>query len=311
MPAAVVTTPPTAIVTEGPVGLAPVPVPGRRFRWPLRPFDRAHPVRATFGEPRAILNGGDRGEWSPVGAVGRRVLHTGIDITARDGTPVYAVQSGVAIRLGKGDGDAVEVGDFGYWHLDDPVPSGTRVTAFRTVLGTVQRGQGHVHLTRFQGVLPVNPLTVGGITPYEDHRAPLLLGLNAYAPDGSSVPLTRVRGPVTLAVRAEDVQDTGRRTGVYGLSYRVAPPGDTATPMTEVVRFDTLPTLPEANDVYTTRSARHTFSTRFWYRLTIRPVGDGTWHAERVAPGPWEVTVRAVDVRGNATERTFPITVVR
>jgi hypothetical protein len=266
-------------------------------------------VRATFGEPRAVLGGGDRGEWSPVWAVGRRVLHTGIDITAPDGTPVYAVQSGTAIRLGRGDGEAVAVGDFAYWHLDGAVPSGTRVVARRTVIGRVERGEGHLHLTRYAaGVLPVNPLALGGIGPYEDTAPPEILALNAYGADGRPQDPAAVRGPVVLAVRAHDVQSTGgARTGLYRLAYRVARPGDPAPPApVAVLRLDTLPPLPDANRVFTTRSARHIRLVRLWYRLTERPVPDGRWTPP--APGAWEVRVWAWDARGNVAERAFALT---
>src|SRR5918998_5601169 len=53
------------------------------YGWPLKPFDKQHPVRGFFGDPR-IEEGPHGGE----------SFHFGIDICAADGTPVYATISG-------------------------------------------------------------------------------------------------------------------------------------------------------------------------------------------------------------------------
>jgi hypothetical protein len=45
----------------------------------LEPFDRAHPVRGYFNDPR--ISGKSR------------AFHFGIDIAAANGTPVYAVRA--------------------------------------------------------------------------------------------------------------------------------------------------------------------------------------------------------------------------
>jgi len=51
------------------------------YPWPLKPFDRSHPVRGYFNDPR--ISGTSR------------AFHFGIDISAPNGTPVYAVRRGV------------------------------------------------------------------------------------------------------------------------------------------------------------------------------------------------------------------------
>src|SRR5512132_506344 len=51
------------------------------YGWPVKPFNRQHPVRAYLNDPR---NGdGDA-----------KSFHFGIDITAPTGTPVYAIAAG-------------------------------------------------------------------------------------------------------------------------------------------------------------------------------------------------------------------------
>src|SRR5438105_9460503 len=52
------------------------------YGWPVKPFDRQHPVRAFLNDPRIGGNGG-------------RAFHFGIDVAAPDGTPVYAVEGGI------------------------------------------------------------------------------------------------------------------------------------------------------------------------------------------------------------------------
>jgi hypothetical protein len=322
---AVPTQPPTPLLRAA-HAYGEASVPWKTFPWPIRPFHRQHPIRATFGEPRGLtdiglaMRGANRAlalrAADQIAAGGERILHTGVDIEAPDGTPVYAVRSGVAETGGIGYDRHVIVGGFGYWHLANAVPSGTRVVALHTVLGTVYPGQHHVHLTRFAGGVPVNPLVAGGFRPYRDTAAPLIGPLKAYAPTGRRVPLRRLSGPVVLAVRAADVQSLGgAHTGVYRLRWVLLPWRGRSRALIRpesVVRFNALPLPPIGNLLYTVGSGRHHFTTDFWYRLTDRsPSGDGFLHAERLAPRLYRLGVEAYDERGNGARRVFVIRVVR
>ena len=296
-----------------------------RFGWPVKPFDQPHVLRATFGEPRGLLDAGVNAtgrtraqrltQANQLLPIGRRVIHSGVDIVAPDGTPVYAVESGVAQAGGSGYDQYVLIGRFGYWHLANLVPTGTQVTAFVTVIGTVYPGQQHVHLTRFATPgHPVNPLLGGGLQPYADTAAPIIDRLAAFDPRGRSVPLAALRGPVVLAVHSSDIQSDGStRTGLYSLRYSVEPVGGgtSAVSSTETFRFDVLPSQAAGDAAYTLGSTRHKFETRFWYRLTDRsPSADGFLHTERLAPGDYRLVAVAADARGNQARRGFPITVV-
>src|SRR3954452_3328762 len=62
------------------------------YRWPLKPFNKPHPVRANFGDPRTIfdLSLFTNGLAGP----GDFQFHNGVDIAAPDGTAVFPVMSG-------------------------------------------------------------------------------------------------------------------------------------------------------------------------------------------------------------------------
>ena len=51
------------------------------YGWPVKPFDEQHPVRGFFCDPR-------------IGAKGGKAFHFGVDVSAPDGTAVYAVEGG-------------------------------------------------------------------------------------------------------------------------------------------------------------------------------------------------------------------------
>src|SRR4029079_9548164 len=85
------------------------------YPWPLEPFDRAHPVRGYFNDPR--ISGSSR------------AFHFGIDIAAPNGTPVFAV-AGVTGHLENPRAVSVAAAgvEFGYWHIVPAVTHLQRVS---------------------------------------------------------------------------------------------------------------------------------------------------------------------------------------
>src|SRR4051794_13998141 len=92
-------------------GLSPVGASAATsYNWPVKPFDRAHPVRANFGDPRTTFAGPATPATLMTGG-GTFAFHFGIDISVPDGTAVYSVSSGVVNLIGARD-VAVRAGGF-------------------------------------------------------------------------------------------------------------------------------------------------------------------------------------------------------
>src|SRR3954454_10763171 len=127
-------------------GLA-LPGPASAYGWPLKPFANQHPIRAYFNDPRIELD-----VFS---------FHFGIDISAPDGTPVYAVVGGVAhvqpdsVAIDAGGGDV-----FGYWHVTPEVRQGEAVAEHQRI-GTIIPGWGDVHFAESVGGGYANPVRAG------------------------------------------------------------------------------------------------------------------------------------------------------
>jgi hypothetical protein len=180
--------------------------------WPLKPFHRQHPLRAGLNELRPGS------------------LHVGLDIQARNGQPVYAVQPGIAqVLTAAGPNARVQVGNYVYWHLAPSVVTGEAVVPFKTVLGTVLRGYGHIAFSELNSAGDyVNPLRPGGIVlqPYAD-RAPPEIAKPSVAAGGQVI------------VPAYDPQTVVRRTtyttpvlAPAALAYRLyAADGAPVTPL--------------------------------------------------------------------------------
>jgi hypothetical protein len=132
--------------------------PGAIAGWPLKPFHSQHAIRAGINELRPAN------------------FHVAVDIEANNFQPVYAIQSGYASIRYPGTGDVnVDVGSFYYWHIDPTVSNGQYVVAYRTVIGHVLYGFGHVALSEGSTSDYLNPLRPGGsLQPYKDSEPPII-----------------------------------------------------------------------------------------------------------------------------------------
>jgi hypothetical protein len=147
------------------VGCTP---PGTIPGWPITPFHRQHAIRAGINELRPAN------------------FHVAVDIEASNYQPVYAIQSGYASPAATGSyGDyKVTVGSFTYWHIVPTVTSGQHVTAYKTEIGAVEHGFGHLAFQEGGDNGYLNPLRPGGdLRPYTDTEPPII-GVPHVFPDG-------------------------------------------------------------------------------------------------------------------------------
>jgi len=164
---------------------------GKAYCWPLKPFDQMHPVRAYLNDPRM--------------ADGSRAFHFGLDISAPDGTAVYAVEDGTVDMEGA-QNVAVIATDrartFGYWHLVPAVKQSQRVHKGE-LLGHIAKGWEHVHFAERSAGEYINPLRSGGLAPFEDRRPPQVQRI-VCSRGGQEIDPNKLSGAVDVIVEAFD-----------------------------------------------------------------------------------------------------------
>jgi hypothetical protein len=257
----------------------------------LKPFDRQHPVRAYFNDPRH-------------GKEGNRSFHFGIDISAPDGTPVYAVAGGT-VHLSSARAVAVDHGArvTAYWHIVPVVRHRQRVRK-QQLLGHIEAPWAHVHFAEMVDRRYVNPLRPGALEPYVDTTTPTIAGLRV-ARDGRPMESSVVRGRVDLVVDAFDT-----------VPLRVAAP------------WNDLPVTPVLLRWRVLRGARPVVrwrtgvdfrlgllpKERFWsvYAPPTHKNGPNSpgrycfylahgWDTRALTPGTYRLEIAAIDTDGNET----------
>jgi hypothetical protein len=169
-----------------------VPEPLPPYAWPIKPFNRQHPVRGYLNDPR-------------IGGGGGTAFHFGIDVSCPDGTAVYAVEGGtVHLEGGRAVGVVSSGGrrSFGYWHIVPTVIHLQQVRP-RQLLGHVDDGWGHVHFAERQGRRYVNPLRARALAPFVDASSPRVERL-WFERNGATIDADRVTGVVDLVAEAWD-----------------------------------------------------------------------------------------------------------
>jgi murein DD-endopeptidase MepM/ murein hydrolase activator NlpD len=266
-----------AIVAAGVVALS-APALARAYGWPVKPFDRQHAVRGAFDDPRF-----------------GRFFHFGVDIVARDGSAVYAVESGTVFTYS----DAVAVRrpggrEFSYWHVRATVPEHSFVKKGERI-GVVRAGFGHVHFAEFDGRTYVNPLRRGALTPFRDTTVPFVGPIDVRLSDGA----------VTATVEAFDlpamVLPAPWRNAIWTpetVRWRLLESGVPVVPWTIAADFSRFQPAGRYTSVYApgTRQNRPNRPGRYVFWLT---------HRLSLLDGSYALQVRASDTRGNTGRGAF------
>src|SRR5437868_9364213 len=291
------------------------------YGWPVKPFDKQHPVRGSFGDPRSVFHGPP----TMLGLISSSCAcsyHQGIDISATDGTAVYPVRSGAVtivtaqwIQVDSGNGAA-----FQYWHINPSVQRGDHVSQDETVLGHIVKGAEHIHLTQLQDAKPVNPLAPANIGPYTDTTVPDVGAITFRARDtGPELMPEYLHGRVEIVAKAWDTPAIpvpgiwhGLPVTPAHLTFHIArlPQRRVVVPETDAV--DVRRSLPFTPDMWHTyaRGTHMNFvqmgSRRYWFQpgSYLFKLTPGGFDTRRLKDGAYELTVTAWDTAGNHSSAT-------
>ncbi len=276
------------------------------YGWPVKPFFRQHPVRGFLGDPRI----GRDGPGLPI----TRSIHFGIDVSAPDGTPVYATQSGTVVANALHP-DVLEIhgpgGIFEYWHIVPAVAPGTHAVAYTTVLGRIGKGWGHVHFSERRVGTYVNPLRPGALSPYRDTTKPQVHAIG-FERDGAGLGRVDLAGRLDLVVEATDETPVpvpapwhDRPVTPAVIRWRLVGSHARTSPWQTAV--DVGATLPRAafDGVYApwTRQNRPYRNGRYRFYL------QRGWNSAAVANGRYRIEVVVADTRGNRSRASATFTV--
>ena len=274
----------TALATSG---------PALSYGWPVKPFHQQHAVRAYFGDPRIGSDG--RGGQS-------RTLHFGVDVSAPNGTPVYAVTSGrISLHpLHPSEVVLVESGGvtYEYWHIVPSVRSGYAV-AYRTVLGHIEKPWAHVHFAERHGSTYVNPLRPGALAPYRDSTAPAVRALVVRHDRGGGLDLVADAFDTTPMAVAAPWNDKPVAPAL--VEWRLRRKGTAKTIWSAAVDFRTILPRCSFDTVYDAKTSQNHASTTGDYRFVL----VHGWHGA----GTYVLDVRVADTAGNTATRSLTFTV--
>lgn len=264
------------------------------YGWPVKPFNRQHPVRAYLNDPR---NGhGDA-----------KSFHFGIDISAPTGAPVYAVEAGMAFvtrgRLAvavRGAGHT-----FGYWHVKPAVRNHQLVRMHQLIGFIVDEGSGkHVHFAeRDQRGRYLNPLRQGGIGPYVDRTPPRVASVE-FLRNGREVDARALTGRVDVVAEIYDA--TPMRVPAPWSNMPVTPAtvgwslshgGQRIRAERTIINSDHMLPARLYNAIYAPGTAQNWVGAPGHYRFYIAR----RLEASRLPAGISRLRIEASDSRGNRT----------
>jgi hypothetical protein len=268
------------------------------YGWPVEPFDRQHPVRGFFCDPR--IDGASRS------------FHFGIDVSAPDGTPVYAVASGTVYSDGGNNLAVLGAIEHAYWHIVPAVRAGQRV-AKHALLGHIADGWGHVHLAERQDGRYWNPLRRRALAPFDDYGAPVV-GAISVERAGSPLDPAALTGNVDLIVDAHDNPPISAPPPWQGLPvtpalvrWRLLRDGRAVVPWTVAADFRaTLIPNSRFSTVYAPGTRQNHPSRPGLYRFWLARA----WNTRVHPDGRYRLEAEASDTRGNSSRERLELILV-
>jgi len=175
----------------------------------------------------------------------------------------------------------------------------------------------------------LNPLRVGALTPYADSSRPHIDSIKFYRQGTNNQLVGVLDGKVDVLSVASDprTDSTGHSAGgncsVYRIGYQVKDTlGNIVKPLWEKIKFDTIPSPPNASQLYLTYGSGSTLShfrywvsndpfnpdstLRNWYWNTKQKLGEpdsvdaDSIEDAKFKDGKYWVKVIAADIRNNA-----------
>jgi hypothetical protein len=264
----------------------------------LKPFDRPHPVRGYFNDPR--ISGTSR------------AFHFGIDIAAPNGTPVHAVRGGVVHLHGPrslsiADGDVA----FGYWHVIPTVSHRQRV-ARHEIIGHVEAPWLHVHFAERRSGVYRDPLRPGALTPWHDTTTPDVTNI-VFSRNSRALSLAAISGAVDVIAEAHQMPPLEVAPPWHGLPvtparlrWRVRRGGRTVRPWHTPIDLgrELLP-QDEFRRVYAPGTRQNRAGKPGLYRFHLAH----TWSTTLLSDGHYRIEVEASDLRGNKGDLHLPFTI--
>lgn len=267
------------------------------YPWPLAPFDRSHPVRGYFNDPR--ISGSSR------------AFHFGVDIAAANGTPVYAVAGGtVHLENPRAVSVAAAGVEFGYWHIVPAVAHLERVSRHQ-LLGHIAAPWLHVHFAERRGGLYRNPLRAAGLAPWRDTSRPEVTAIR-FLRNGRELVPALLRGSVDVVCEAYDMPPLpvpppwdGLPVTPARIRWRVLRNGTVVRRWHTPVDF-TRTMIPKERfrSVYAPGTRQNHAGAPGLYRFYLAH----TWSTELLPDGPYRLEVEASDLAGNTGSRGVDFT---
>jgi hypothetical protein len=269
------------------------------YPWPVKPFDRQHPVRGFFNDPRV--------------QDASHAFHFGIDVSAPDGTAVYAVTPGKVFIEDHGHAVAVQAPDgraFGYWHVVPAVAHHQQV-GLHQLLGHIEAPWGHVHFAESVRGRYLDPIRPGAIHPFVDVGHPTIAHI-MFRRGKKDLKPDRIKGRVQICCVAYDTTPikvpppwSHMPVAPARLRYRIVCAGRCVQPLRAGVDLRVFRKADAFHAVFGPETRQNHPNKPGFYCFNLAH----DWNSAAFPNGTYRLEVQASDVHGNRATSALPFTI--